>query len=32
MDRWDYDKVVTHELEGKLVLSILAETCGRFEQ
>ena len=31
-DRWDYDKVVTHELEGKLVLSILAETCDRFEQ
>jgi hypothetical protein len=31
-DTWDYDKVVTYEPAGKLVLSILAETSGRIEQ
>lgn len=31
-DRWDYDETVTHEPGGKLVLSILAYTWGKFKQ
>ena len=31
-DRWDYEETVTHEPGGKLVLTILAETWGKFEQ
>jgi hypothetical protein len=30
--RWDYDQTVKHEPAGKLVLTILAETWGKFEQ
>ena len=31
-DRWDYEEVVTHEPGGKLVLTILAATWGKYEQ
>lgn len=31
-DRWDYEETVTNEPGGKLVLTILAETWGKFEQ
>lgn len=31
-DRWDYDEVVTREPGGKLALSILAYTWGKYEQ
>jgi hypothetical protein len=31
-DRWDYEEAVTHEPGGKLVLTILAATWGRYEQ
>ena len=31
-DRWDYDKVVTHEPSGKLALIIHASTWGEHEQ
>lgn len=31
-DRWDYEETVTYEPGGKLVLTILAATWGKFEQ
>ena len=31
-DRWDYDKVVTHDPGGRLALVICSETMGQFEQ
>jgi hypothetical protein len=31
-DRWDYDKVVTHEPGGKLALVIRSGTWGQYEQ
>jgi hypothetical protein len=31
-DRWDYDKIVTHEPGGKLALVIHSGTWGKYEQ
>lgn len=31
-DRWDYDKIVTHEPGGKLALVIHSSTSGQYEQ